>query len=352
MRNGIQSTKAHPGRVAGWILSVMICMFLGLLLLGEEDGRDLVTYREDPEDLVPSRTGVGLEYREDSRHSTPEDARSAISGPQASPLSLQPPKAEVSEAVRTLATRLLNPDFTARDQMALADLVFLGTVLDVDYEEARTSEGELGPVHTFVTFEVEQIVKGRVENRRLTLRFFGGLKEDESLLLHTAVPLFDAGERFVLFVFRNQVVHSPLAGWERGCFRVIGERVYDYWGYEVCVTDSGRLAKGRQHHFPEVVEHRPGGYGPLFENIRTESGKKAEPTGNDPENRTQATDVDTFVHWLASLYRATRSMPGAGPRAPVPSASIARPFVYDPPRPIGSPPIPPTKSLSQIEKNG
>lgn len=126
-----------------------------------------------------------------------------------------------------------------------ADLIFHGRVESVDYDLSdRKSDAEVRLPHTFVTYEMADVLKGRSTRERITLRFMGGPTEQpgQHLFVET-VPFFNVGQEDFLFVTAGQGF-CPLVGCGAGHFRVIDERVYTSEGREVLLTPEGELAFG------------------------------------------------------------------------------------------------------------
>ncbi|HET8646721.1 MAG TPA: hypothetical protein VFO85_14600, partial [Vicinamibacteria bacterium] len=149
----------------------------------------------------------------------------------------------------------------AQDLTAQSELIFIGTVVSVDY---RNSDVE-GPQHaalphTFVTFQIERALQGRSEAGDLiTLRFQGGPDGQGRILTIPGVPLFDVGERELLFVQGNGQALCPLVGWHQGRLRLIEGQAYTDDGREVFLGADGDFAFGAQHALREVVTARIGG---------------------------------------------------------------------------------------------
>ncbi len=120
-----------------------------------------------------------------------------------------------------------------------ADLVFAGQVLEVSYRNSEPGgatnavDGSDLP-HTYVTFLVEEVFKGKVEGRQVVLRFLGGINggaptgaipEEEGpateIFASSLTPLFDVGDRDLLFVQDNTVSGCPLVNCADGRFRFL-----------------------------------------------------------------------------------------------------------------------------------
>lgn len=95
-----------------------------------------------------------------------------------------------------------------------AELIFRGTAL---HEEVVLSR-EDGFPFTFVTFQVDAVLKGAAEGRHLTLRLHGGPVDDHEEIAVVGMPRFTPGEEYLLFVSGNGRYLSPVLGWQQGKF--------------------------------------------------------------------------------------------------------------------------------------
>jgi hypothetical protein len=96
-----------------------------------------------------------------------------------------------------------------------SELVFEGTAVSF---EARQN----GPkrIHTYITFEIKDIIKGEHHSKTITLRFLGGTVGDVNMAI-SDLQLPQQGEHGIYFVEslkRFQV--NPLYGWSQGHFIV------------------------------------------------------------------------------------------------------------------------------------
>lgn len=129
-----------------------------------------------------------------------------------------------------------------------ADLVFRGRVVDIEYALSEPCEGMGGErlPHTFVTYEVDEILHGEQTGLRVTLRFVGGLDlRDFHWLAPTHVPVFDLGDEDILFVRGNGAAECPLVGNRQGRLRIIDGRLYTEGGSELLAAADGTLRPGR-----------------------------------------------------------------------------------------------------------
>lgn len=97
-----------------------------------------------------------------------------------------------------------------------AELIFTGVAVD---RQVATSRDGRYP-YTFITFQVEEVMKGAVEDELLTLRFEGGEIGDEYIQVH-GIPTFERYGRYLLFVADNGEAISPVVGWEQGKLELV-----------------------------------------------------------------------------------------------------------------------------------
>ena len=100
--------------------------------------------------------------------------------------------------------------------LAGSELVFEGRV--VGQRVARAGTGKA--IHTYVSFEVTDLIKGAAATRTLELRFLGGRIGDRALVVSDMAPP-GVGEEGVYFVERLSGNRAhPLSGWEQGRFPI------------------------------------------------------------------------------------------------------------------------------------
>src|SRR6266850_6496783 len=104
---------------------------------------------------------------------------------------------------------------TFDELVSSSQLIFEGHVT-----ERRAEFDSNGKIYTFVTFEVDDVLKGTFGGRTLVLRYLGGTVGDTTLQISDLV-LPDTGEKGVYFVesLARQQAH-PLYGWDQGHFLV------------------------------------------------------------------------------------------------------------------------------------
>ncbi|MEY2542668.1 MAG: hypothetical protein QOE81_129 [Verrucomicrobiota bacterium] len=116
--------------------------------------------------------------------------------------------------VRVTATSVIAPTFEQLVQQA--ELIFQGTVTDV--RSVWEGEGALRHIDTYVTFQIDENVKGQATSS-YTIRMLGGTVGNETMEV-TDSPKFKVGDREILFVEHNNEQFVPLVGIDHGHFRV------------------------------------------------------------------------------------------------------------------------------------
>ena len=117
------------------------------------------------------------------------------------------------------ATSILRLSF---DQLVeQSALVFEGKVVS---SEAHWNQQHTR-IHTYVKFEISEIIKGRAVSDSITLRFAGGqVGEDHQKFESMIYPL--KGESGIYFVERVDInMVNPLIGWSQGHFLINGDKM-------------------------------------------------------------------------------------------------------------------------------
>jgi len=118
-----------------------------------------------------------------------------------------------------------------KDLVDQADLIFVGTAISQEVVPSRDGKFPF----TFVAFSVEQVLKGSMKDRPLTLRLAGGQIGKRTVELE-GMPEFQRGERYLLFVVQNGEAGCPLLGWDQGIMQFVRDTqagktiMIDAWG--------------------------------------------------------------------------------------------------------------------------
>ncbi|VAW85523.1 hypothetical protein MNBD_GAMMA16-149 [hydrothermal vent metagenome] len=112
-----------------------------------------------------------------------------------------------------------------------ADAIVYGTVIDIAYRNSEPTENSpQGLPHTFVTYKIADIMKGKIDSSSLTLKIPGGADGKGGIYNVSTSPTFSKGQNDVLFVRAKNVDNCPLVNCVDGRFRVADQRVYNGWG--------------------------------------------------------------------------------------------------------------------------
>jgi hypothetical protein len=133
-------------------------------------------------------------------------------------------------------------EVSLNEMLQQSQFVFEGTVTAI---EAR--ENSQKRIHTYVTFEIKDIIKGKYHSNIITLSFLGGTVGDVTMAV-SDMRLPQEGEHGIYFVEsleRLQV--NPLYGWSQGHFIV--ER--DVTGIERVMTNRGLPITGVVDQMPD-----------------------------------------------------------------------------------------------------
>ena len=144
----------------------------------------------------------------------------------------------------TRGTTVIPPTFD--ELVSRAEVIFQGTVTDV--RSQWTGEGAQHRIESYVTFKVEDAMKG-APGESYTLRMLGGTVDGETMEVSDS-PKFKIGDRDVIFVENNGSQFIPLVGIMHGRFHVDKDKET---GREMITTnereplkDLSRLGKQEQ----------------------------------------------------------------------------------------------------------
>jgi hypothetical protein len=112
------------------------------------------------------------------------------------------------------ATTVIPPTFD--ELVTKAETIFEGTVTGSRSE--WTGEGSNRHIVTYVTFKIEDAIKG-APGSEYTIRMFGGTVDGQTMEV-TDAPRFKVGDRDILFVENNGTQFIPLVGIMHGRFHV------------------------------------------------------------------------------------------------------------------------------------
>lgn len=140
----------------------------------------------------------------------------------------------LAAAVHVHASTVIPTDVAT--QVDRADLIFIGTV--IGSESVPVRDGSFA--YTYVTFDVEETLKGSTAGPVLTLRIAGG-QAGRHLIEIAGAPKFERGGRHVLFVQDNDRHPIPLLGGPQGKLNLVRDPVTQE---EIVTDDAGRVIDG------------------------------------------------------------------------------------------------------------
>ncbi|MBV5257895.1 hypothetical protein FLX56_05610 [Synechococcus moorigangaii CMS01] len=134
-------------------------------------------------------------------------------------------------------------------------LIILGEVIDVQYRNSQpTREQPQGLPHTFVTYKVQEVFRGKTPGETITLRVPGGTDGSGGIYMETNAPVFARSQTDILFLDDNEGAGCPLVSCVDGRFRVVGDRVFNGWGIPVVEASEKLWIGGRPRFDLNVME--------------------------------------------------------------------------------------------------
>ena len=193
-----------------------------------------------------------------------------------------------------------------------ADIVIEGVIVDIRYVLSEpTGMEDNGIPYTFVTYRVDESFKGEHPGKTVTLRFIGGEEPNSELYLTVSdVPMFDVGDRDVLFVTGNTKETSPLVLGTSGRLRIIDGEVYTDSGRSIQIKADDDLRVGAAYDLPSVRTTRIRG-----KLIDTRMNPKARPR---PSDAISADELRGVMRNIALEPAAPRKFVNANPNKPFP----------------------------------
>ena len=150
------------------------------------------------------------------------------------------------------ATTVIPPSFS--ELVNEAELIFQGTCTDSKSE--WTGEGAQRHIVTYVTFKVEDALKGS-PGATYTIRMLGGTVDGTTMEVSDS-PKFKPGDRDILFVQHNGEQFIPLVGIMHGRYRVEQDQTT---GAEKVMTNGGHALSdvknvGQDEHASAKVDEK------------------------------------------------------------------------------------------------
>jgi hypothetical protein len=220
------------------------------------------------------------------------------------------------------------------------DLVFRGKVIEIDYRGSQSGNDRAPIPHTFVTFEVNDVLFGNpgdAKRRTFTLRFMGGRGDKGSVMLVQQLPQFNVGDEDVLFVMKNGADECPLVDCVNGRFRVVDQMVYNEYGQRLLRDAKGQLVLGETVSREEFTTFKIGDQKFVRRSHRSDSqdaDEGGEYIAAETSGATEHLDVASFTAIAQEqISRASPTDPTGKARA-AKTADKNRPFSLPAPNPV------------------
>lgn len=244
--------------------------------------------------------------------------------------------ASLALALLGATTTLAAPPPPARldDAIRAAELIFEGTVQAVEFRNARAPKGRPAVPHTFVTWQIHQVFKGRTSGSEITARFLGGMPNPDELVVLGHGPRPDVGDRDVVFLRRNGKSICPLVGCDDGRLRLVGGSVFSESGEAFSLRPDGTIRLGETSDDPGFARWTAVG----IERVRGGSTASADSapgtTPSEPSPAPPAMSAAALRAVLEARVTALYTPAELLRLRPVESLDPERPFRFRAPRPV------------------
>ena len=219
--------------------------------------------------------------------------------------------------------------FNINETIRSADMIFLGTVVNVNYASSagRGEEAEILP-HTFVTYQIQRLLKGNPKQAQdqLTLRFLGGRGKEAEFMYPSNYPLFDLKDVDVVFVKDNTMSACPLVECANTRMRIIQDLIFNERGQQVVLTRKQEVDFGKFEPKDDILTHQISQttIRAVLSQEESEGGPEAElPIG-------QQFNTQMLVAFLEAKIKAIFPPEQMANWPIIPSANIQVPFTIKP----------------------
>ena len=199
-------------------------------------------------------------------------------------------------------TSIAKSDINVDHLLQNADMVMQGEIVDIQYKDSKE-----GLPHTFVTYQVNEMIAGDTANKIITLRFIGGEQKKGDVIRHLSVsevPEFEKGESDILFIRKNNTSICPLVKCSNGRFRDLNGLVTNENGQPLLMNAKSEFKLGQQ----SMVEQMPStnSKGRFKKGLSNASGEAA-PT----QMQKNASHLDTLT-FIAKLKERSQELRSTG----------------------------------------
>ena len=195
------------------------------------------------------------------------------------------------------------------DLLKQADAVFDGTVINVEHRLSQELPGQPATPYTFVTYTINQVLKGNFPEQTATLRFIGGVlaPDSDEFILIPHQPLFDVGDHDVLLVEGNTEHLCPLVDCAKGRFRYIDGMVVNEEGQTISINENGGIELGGAINLRDINTHRMSDRINLSRVEIVKDGETSEmlPLSSIPDDA--ITDTATFTAYMQDRVYSTHT---------------------------------------------
>lgn len=177
-----------------------------------------------------------------------------------------------------------------------SNLIFIGDVISISYGVSQSGSDGTAPLpFTFVTYKIEQVLRGTPPARTFTMRFIGGPNNRGDFLTVSRVPHFHVHERDLLFVSGNGAQGCPLVSCQSGRYRILENRVYSNIGVPIKAIEGNRAIAAGSPRNEFLIREYPA---PTFEVLL-----------RDPSFRNQIQESNLPIDEIRALYEKYLSDP-------------------------------------------
>lgn len=146
-------------------------------------------------------------------------------------------------------------NLTIEEVISDSELVFEGKVINLEYK----TPPDRNRIYTFVTFEVNDVIKGDYIDKTIEIRYPGG-KEGDQVASVTDMVIPQVGEEGIYFIksLTKHYIH-PLTGWAQGQMNIVTDdagkkRVFSVSGESIShVNRLGPKKKGAEQNLSADV---------------------------------------------------------------------------------------------------
>jgi hypothetical protein len=222
-----------------------------------------------------------------------------------------------------------------------SDFVFQGEVIRKEFalslpvvDDHRSG----GVPHTFVTYRIERLIKGKPSPSEVTLRFLGGDVPGVRRTRISQMPMIAEGDRDIVFVRGNGRKACPMIRWGEGRIRLSHGTAFGEHSEQIGFDPTNRIRIGAA---------RPALDGPRTDGLYTRVDSRflhPSPQNRDAPHPAGFRPASQAAELTHALLRAQAALEKEFPGRPVVSQDPKKPFTFTMPRSV-PPQAPPLQTL-------